>query len=466
MRGCQSVLVVFTLGLSLPMACAPAATEPSSLIRTEPELGGPECPLSGTRLMTGLDDDEDGVLQDDEVDEVSVVCSSEPGECATGYHGGGDGSCVEKGTCASGYHDGGDGSCASEGNCSPDYHDGGDGTCVELGVCSASYHDGGDGNCVAVGVCATSYHDGGDGSCVDDGTCLIGYHNGGNGTCVTEDICANGYQLNSTGDCERGFESTIPAGSFEREGSTVTITRDMAMMTTEVTQGLWKDISGGTNPSSFADCDGAGGDSCPVETVDWYSAVGFANALTAAKNAADGTNLTPCYTITGCSSDDWQDGSASGCTVSFADTSDPLSCTGYRLPTEAEWEYAYRAETTTFFYNGDLTNYNCDEPLLDAIGWYCGNANGTTHAVGQKLPNAWSLWDMSGNVFEWTWDWYGYGNYPDTTSDYIGPELGDRRVFRGGSWNDQAPAAGTNTAGSFPDARSNYGGFRLTRTIP
>ena len=239
----------------------------------------------------------------------------------------------------------------------------------------------------------------------------------------------------------------------------------MAMMTREVTQGLWKEISGGTNPSNFTDCDGEGGDECPVEQVDWYAAVGFANALTAAKNAADGTNLMPCYTFTGCDSDDWQDGASPSCSVSFANTSDPLSCTGYRLPTEAEWEYAYRAGTTTDFYNGDMTDYNCDDPLLDAIGWYCGNANGTTHPVGQKLPNPWGLFDMAGNVLEWTWDWYE--TYPGTTSDYIGPQTGNGRVLRGGSWNGFADFARAAARGNLdPGGRYLNRGFRLTRTLP
>jgi formylglycine-generating enzyme required for sulfatase activity len=271
--------------------------------------------------------------------------------------------------------------------------------------------------------------------------------------------CGFGSSNDESGNCVSS-ESIIPAGSFQRAGATVTITRSMAMMKTEVTQGLWKEISGGVNPSYFPNCDGAGGDSCPVEKVNWFSAAGFANALTAAKNAADGTSLTPCYTITGCSSDDWRDGSASGCTVSFADTSDPLSCTGYRLPTEAEWEYAYRAGTTTVYYNGD------SEAGLEDIAWYSANSSNTTHPVSQKDPNAWGLYDMSGNVSEWTWD--RSGDYPGVIIDYTGPQEGDNRVLRGGSWGDSAGGVAAAHRNIYfpPDNRNLNYGFRLTRTLP
>jgi formylglycine-generating enzyme required for sulfatase activity len=101
----------------------------------------------------------------------------------------------------------------------------------------------------------------------------------------------------------------------------------------------------------------------------------------------------------------------------------------YRLPTEAEWEYACRAGTTTRYSFGD------DAGLLEKYAWYSGNAEGTTHPVGEKMPNRWGLHDMHGNVFEWVQDWHNENYYAKSpTSDPSGPNTGAYRVDRGGSW--------------------------------
>ena len=134
----------------------------------------------------------------------------------------------------------------------------------------------------------------------------------------------------------------------------------------------------------------------------------------------------------------------------------------YRLPSEAEWEYACRA--------GSLTRYSFDdnEDDLGRYAWYSGNAVGlisnvgSTHPVGQKQPNAWGLYDMHGNVWEWCWDWYG--NYASTTAiDAMGPDTGSFRMFRGGSWIGPARfCRSASRGGGLPSARTIFLGFRLS----
>jgi transposase InsO family protein len=119
-----------------------------------------------------------------------------------------------------------------------------------------------------------------------------------------------------------------------------------------------------------------------------------------------------------------------------------LTCTGYRLLTESEWEYAARAGTTTATYAGDLsgtvTGCTTAQVNLDGIAWWCLNSGNRTQAVGGKTANAWGLSDMVGNVWEWTWDWSG--TYPGTVTDPLGA-TGSNRVLRGGSWYSHARLA-------------------------
>jgi sulfatase modifying factor 1 len=129
----------------------------------------------------------------------------------------------------------------------------------------------------------------------------------------------------------------------------------------------------------------------------------------------------------------------------------------YTLPSEAQWEYACRAGTTTRF---NLGNSDSD---LGRAGWFSGNAQGRTHAVGQKTPNAWGLYDMHGNVWEWTRTCYWYGSYPGgSVVDYEGPSSGSLRVYRGGSWSDSARYCRSAVRdGGPPDVRGVSLGFRL-----
>jgi formylglycine-generating enzyme required for sulfatase activity len=199
----------------------------------------------------------------------------------------------------------------------------------------------------------------------------------------------------------------------------VNLTSHFYLQTTEVTQGQWK-ILMGNNPSSHKGC----GDSCPVEMVSWDDVQKFIKRL----NEKEGTDK-------------------------------------YRLPTEAEWEYACQAGNATAFPNGGITELECGrDPNLDAIGWYCGNSKNRIHPVAQKEPNAWGLHDMPGNVQEWCQDWFGVYPYDEVTNPK-GPPKGTYRVMRSGVW--YSPARDCRCAsrfGSPPHYRFRHIGFRLCRT--
>ncbi|MBU6430084.1 MAG: formylglycine-generating enzyme family protein, partial [Cyanobacteria bacterium REEB65] len=145
------------------------------------------------------------------------------------------------------------------------------------------------------------------------------------------------------------------------------------------------------------------------------------------------------------------------------------SCVGYRLPTEAEWEYAYRAGTTTAYYDG-VNNSVCyaagDDPTLDTIAYYYQNDNTTTEPVGQKTANSWGLYDMSGNVWQWVWDWYG--TYPSgSITNPTGATSGSYRVLRGGSWGYYAGnGRAAYRSDDAPTGRDGYIGCRLVRSAP
>jgi len=192
----------------------------------------------------------------------------------------------------------------------------------------------------------------------------------------------------------------------------VTLTWGYYMQTTEVTQGQWKAVMGG-NPSQFKNC----GDDCPVEQVSWDDVQEFIRRL----NQKDGTDK-------------------------------------YRLPTEAQWEYACRAGSTSRFGFGDR------ESRIGNHAWYESNSRGKTHAAGQKQAHPWGLHDMHGNVWEWCQD--RYGDYPTgSVTDPKGALKGGYRVYRGGSWsNDARNCRSASRDINSPGYRSSYLGFRLART--
>ncbi|MDR2149619.1 MAG: SUMF1/EgtB/PvdO family nonheme iron enzyme [Spirochaetaceae bacterium] len=201
----------------------------------------------------------------------------------------------------------------------------------------------------------------------------------------------------------------VPAGTFmmgSNEGDSdekpvhrVTISKPFYMSKYEITQQEWRKVMG-NNPSYFK------GDNLPVEKVSWYDAIEYCNR----RSVNEG--LTPAYMING-SSVTWN-----------------RSANGYRLPTEAEWEYAARSGgKDTYTYAGSNS--------VDSVAWYDGNSGGSTQAVGTRAANSLGLYDMSGNVWEWCWDWYGsYGN--SAVTDPMGAASGSYRVRRGGGWNYDA----------------------------
>lgn len=210
---------------------------------------------------------------------------------------------------------------------------------------------------------------------------------------------------------------TIPASEFLMGYGTsgytapvhrIVISQSFEMGKYEITQGQWKAVMG-NNPSFFT-----GDDNLPVEQVSWYDVQSFIQAMNARNDG-------------------------------FV----------YRLPTEAEWEYACRAGTT-----GDYGGSG----KLDEMGWYSVNSDYRTHPVGQKLPNAWGLYDMHGNVYEWCSDWFFQAYYSiSPTTDPKGPDTGTFKVIRGGAWNETSYyATSYNRTGLYPSS-SGYRGFRVCR---
>jgi formylglycine-generating enzyme required for sulfatase activity len=230
----------------------------------------------------------------------------------------------------------------------------------------------------------------------------------------------------------------------------VTLTRNYWLMETEITQQQYEDVMG-YNPSNFSAC----GADCPVEMVNWHEVAAYANAL----SVSDG--LGECYECTRTAPD------TISCLPSGSHPT-PYDCPGYRLPTEAEWEYAARGGTTTATYAGNLARTNCADTTLDPIAWFCGNASNTTHPVRTKTGNAYGLYDILGNVREWCHDWYG--PYPGgAETDPTGRSSGSDRVLRGGSWHNDAGnarAADRNRHAAPPDDRWTNIGGRILRSDP
>lgn len=200
--------------------------------------------------------------------------------------------------------------------------------------------------------------------------------------------------------------------------------------TYEVSQGEWEAVMG-ENPSANKEL----GKNAPVEQISWFDAIEFCNKL----SEKDG--LTPCYKIGRNNAVTWN-----------------IAANGYRLPTEAEWEFAARGgnDSRDYLYSGGNA--------VDDVAWHKGNSTGKSKVTGTKRPNELGLFDMSGNVWEWCWDWYSNSYNERSENNPQGPQVGMERCRRGGGWNFSFKSCRiSNRLGTPPDMRFPYVGLRLVR---
>jgi len=223
------------------------------------------------------------------------------------------------------------------------------------------------------------------------------------------------------GSFQMGSPATEPGRTGNEDPVHAVSVASFEMMTTEVTQGMWEQVMGGTiqDQQRLSEFD-AGlmgtGDAYPMYFVSWYDCGDFVDAM----------NLL-----------------------------DP-ACT-YRLPSEAEWEYACRAGSNTAFYWGNVMDWDCC--------WCDGNSGGLMHPVGEKQPNAWGLFDMSGNAWEWCQDcWHeDYQGAPSNGAAWESP-WSPYQVFRGGSWFNEPLYSRSAYRYAYEPSARYYIGFRLARS--
>jgi len=260
----------------------------------------------------------------------------------------------------------------------------------------------------------------------------------------------------------------IPAGTFQmgsidgyddnKPVHVVTITKPFYMGKYEVTQAEYKKYCSYTESSSPSSSEGDG-DNYPAYYVSWYDALVYCNK----RSIAEG--LTPCYSIKDSTNPEEWGELPTAWDDPLRDTWDVATCdfnaNGYRLPTEAEWEYAARAGDNTV----DSLTYSgtSDVNKLGDYAWYYDNS---THEVGTKKANAFGLYDMSGNVNEWCWNWFTseYDENTEGGNNPTGSSAGSYRVCRGGSWYYSANSASVFYRNYYgPNVRLNYLGFRVVR---
>jgi formylglycine-generating enzyme required for sulfatase activity len=287
---------------------------------------------------------------------------------------------------------------------------------------------------------------------------------------ATEKISGTSYWFNLRYVPAGTFTQGTPSdevGRYSEEGPQFqhTLTKNLAVMETEVTRQMWADLEA-VQPTLPADptCASYGaGMSNPVQCVSWYKTILFANLLSAQQS------LTRAY---------YTDAALTSPITSTTNQTNTVyvkwDANGYRLPTEGEWEYFTRARTSgPFSINEPAYNTSTIQsciagvlPVLESVAWFCANAGGATCVVGGRAANPWQLKDVHGNVWEWCWDWYG--SYPGAgQTDYRGAATGSARVVRGGSWFN-------SPVGQRSGVRNKYNpgvngilnfGFRLLRSL-
>lgn len=240
----------------------------------------------------------------------------------------------------------------------------------------------------------------------------------GSGTGTYKPEVPSGFVKISAGTFTMGSPNSDLCREYSEVEHQVTLTHGFEMMSREITQANFAGVMG-YNPSHDKTC----GDNCPVEWINWFEVAAYCNGLSQLKG------YTKCYDCTG-------SGTAVSCVEAAAYHAEKIyQCPGYRLPTEAEWEYAYRAGSTTSLYNNtNVVNCDTSDANANAISWNYYNSDEHIHPVGQKPANAWGLYDMAGNVAEWVSDYFEDLSTAAVT-DPVGAKTVADRIFRGGAFS-------------------------------